>query len=48
MRHRIMGINSKDLGFYDRWSFVAILFAILLTFTGYILYPHKLQFDALK
>ena len=48
MRHRIIGINNKDLGFCDRWSFVAILLATLLTFTGYILYPHTLQFDALK
>ena len=33
MRHRIIGINNKGLGFYDRWSFVAILHATLLTFT---------------
>ena len=48
MRHRILGINNKDLGFGDRWIFVAILLATLLTFTGYILYPHPLKFDALK
>ena len=45
---RILGINYKDLGLCDRWTFVGILLATLLTFTGYILYPPTLQFDGLK
>ena len=46
MRHRTLEDNNNDLGFCDRWSFIVILLATLLTFTGYILYPHTLQFDA--